>query len=525
MGAWWTGGSKRAGRPGVAQSSLRQIASPPDSPAHDEALTAPDAGDRAIRGGAIRVGGYGAGLLLTAVASVFLLRHLGVARFGQYTTVVAIVTVVQGITDAGLTLVAQREYVHADAARRRTLIADLVGIRLVLTPLGVAIGVAFSVVAGYPNALVTGTLLAGIGIVLAVVAATLTLPLSAGLRYGAVTTTDFVRQLVIVAGIVALVLAGAGLTPFFVVYIAAGLAAIVTALAFVGVGTWVAPRFAWREWWPLLREAAPVALSSVVNVTYVRTLIILTSLIATAHETGLFATSFRISEVLLGVPQLMIGAAFPILAHAHVADERRLAYALQRIGEAALLVALALGLVLAVGAAPIVRVLGGKAYAGAADPLRIQSIAIAGAFMTQVGAFGLVAIQRQRALVAVNGLALATVLVLGLTLIPPLGANGAALAASIGEVALACAALTMLARVRPALRPDLRYVPKLALAAALGAACILLPIPDALAALVAVGVYGAVALALRAVPVELMEALVRRRALAEAAQEEPSSSS
>jgi O-antigen/teichoic acid export membrane protein len=476
------------------------------------AVTGPDAGGKAIRGGMIRVTGYGAGLLLTAVASIFLLRHLGVVRFGQYATVVAIVTVVQGVTDAGLTLVGQREYVHADAERRRTLLADLVGIRLVLTPLGVALGVLFALVAGYPNALVTGTLLAGIGVVLAVVAATLTMPLTVDLRYGAVTATELARQLVIVGGIVALVVAGAGLVPFFVVYVAAGAVAVAVALAFVGVRGWVVPRFAWREWKALLREAAPVALSSVVNVTYVRTLIILASLLATATQTGLFATSYRVSEILLGVPQMMIGAAFPILAHSGAADERRLAYVLQRMGEAALLVGLGLGLVLAVGAAPIVQVLGGSRFADAASVLRIQSVAIAAAFMTQLGTFGLIAVRRQRALVLVNVLALGTVLVLGCALIPPLQADGAALAASIGEPLLALAALTMLVRARPALRPDLRYVPKLLLAAGAGGLCVLLPVPDAVAAVLALCAYAAVALLLRAVPVELLEALVRRRA-------------
>jgi len=491
--------------------------STPEPDPDEHVLTAPDAGGKAIRGGAIRIAGYGVGLLLTAIASVFLLRYLGVARFGQYTTVIAIVTIVQGVTDAGLTLVGQREYVHADAARRRTLLADLVGIRLVLTPIGVAIGVLFALVAGYPNALVTGTLLAGIGVVLAVVAATLTLPLSVDLRYGAVTATDLVRQLVIVAGIVALVAAGAGLVPFFVVYIAAGAVAIVVALAFVGVRGWVAPRFAWREWWPLLRAAAPIALSSVVNVTYVRTLIILCSLLATVEQTGLFATSYRISEILLGVPQLMIGAAFPILVHSGAADEQRLAYVVQRTGEAALLVGLGVGLVLAVGAAPIIQLLGGSAYADAASVLRIQSVAIAAAFVTQLGTFGLVAVHRQRALLLVNALALASAIALGCTLIPVLEADGAALAASIGETLLALAAMTMLVRARPALRPRLGYVPKLLLAAGAGGLCVLLPVPDAVGAVLALALYGAIAWGARAVPTELLEAFVRRRAGGETA--------
>lgn len=484
----------------------------PDGREPHEALTAPDAGHRAIRGGVLRTAGFGAGLLMTAVASIFLLRHLGVVRFGQYTTVIAIVTIVQGLTDAGLTVVGQRVYVHADADRRRTLLADLVGIRLVLTPLGIALGVLFAVVSGYPNALVTGTLLAGIGVVLSVVAAALAMPLTVELRLGAVTAIDFVRQLVLVAGIVGLVVAGAGLLPFFFVYVVAGAAAVAVALAFLGTSSWVAPRFSWREWKPLLKEALPVALSLVVTTTYVRALIVICSLVATAEQTGLFATSYRVAEILLGVPQLMLGAAFPILAHAHVADEERLAYVLQRMGEAALLLGLALGLVLAIGAEPIVLLLGGSEFEEAATPLRIQSVAIAGAFMTGVATSALIAVHRQRALLVVNVLALVVVLALGFTLIPLWEANGAALAASVGEVVLAVAALMLLVRARPALRPDLSYVPKLALAAALGAACVLLPGPDAVAAVVALLVYAGVAWLLRAVPDELTDALLRRRA-------------
>jgi O-antigen/teichoic acid export membrane protein len=482
-----------------------------ESPLEAHALTGPDAGGKAIRGGMVRVAGFGAGLLLTAVASIFLLRHLGVVRFGQYTTVIAIVTLVQGLTDGGLTVVGQRIYVHADAERRRTLLADLVGIRLVLTPAGIAVGVLFALVSGYPNALVLGTILAGVGVILSVVAAALAMPLSVELRLGAVTAIDFGRQLVIVVGIVWLVAVGAGLLSFFGVYVAGGVAAVAAALAFLGSDSWIAPRFSWREWRPLLKDALPVALSLVVNNTYVRALIILCSLLAAGVQTGLFATSYRVSEILLGVPQMMLGAAFPILAHAHVADERRLAYVLQRMGEAALLLGLALGLVLAVGAAPIVHVLGGDTFAAAAQPLRIQSVAIAGAFMTQVGTAALIAVERQRALLLVNALALVVVLALGLTLIPLWGANGAALAASVGEVILAAAALTLLARARPALRPRLGYVPKLLAAAGAGGLCVLLPIPDAVAAAAAVLVYTAVAWLLRAVPAELLDALLRRR--------------
>ncbi|MBB4661513.1 oligosaccharide flippase family protein [Conexibacter arvalis] len=481
-----------------------------EEPDLDGTLTSPEAGNRAIRGGAIRVAGYGAGLLLTALVTPFLLRHLGVAEFGQYTTVIAIVTMVQGFTDAGLTIVGQRIYVHADAAGRRRLMGDLLGMRLVLTPVGIVLGVLFSVVAGYPNAIVSGTIVAGIGTIFAVLAAALAMPLGAELRFGAVTAIDFSRQLAIVVGITVLVIAGAGLLPFFFVYIVAGLVAIAVALACLGTSSWFMPRFDLRDSIAFLREALPVGLSLVVNTSYVRALIVICSLLATEEQTGLFSASYRISEILLGVPQMMLGAAFPILAHAHAADRDRLAYALQRMGEAALLVGVAVGLVLAVGAVPIIAVLGGSEFGGAADALRIQSVAIAGAFMTQVGTTALIAVHRQRELLLVNLFALVVVVVLGVTLIPAWGADGAALAASIGEVALAVVALTLLSRAEPELRPRLMYVPKLLAASGVAMLCLLLPGSDAIAAVAALAVYLSLAWLLRAVPDELLAALPRR---------------
>ena len=177
---------------------------------------------------------------------------------------------------------------------------------------------------------------------------------------------------------------------------------------------------------PILREAAPVALSLAVNVLYVRALIILMSLLASPLQTGYFATSYRVLEVFVSVPLLMLGSAFPVLAHAGDADEGRLAYALQRLAEVTLLTAVAIVLVLVIAAQPILDVLGGSKYDQAADVLRIQAFALLGAFLTQVWVTGLVSIRRQRALILTNCVALATALVLGASLIPVLDAKGAA---------------------------------------------------------------------------------------------------
>ena len=62
-----------------------------------------------MRGGLIRGVGFGISSVLGLATAVLLLRYLGVDDFGKYATVSAVLGIVAGITDAGLTAVGSRE--------------------------------------------------------------------------------------------------------------------------------------------------------------------------------------------------------------------------------------------------------------------------------------------------------------------------------------------------------------------------------------------------------------------------------
>ena len=100
-------------------------------------VRSPEAGAKAIHGGVIRGPDTPAGVALTAAASVLLLRSLGVVEFGRYVTVMSLIAVVSGIADAGLTAVATRELATRRLESERwALMRNLVGLRLILTPVG-----------------------------------------------------------------------------------------------------------------------------------------------------------------------------------------------------------------------------------------------------------------------------------------------------------------------------------------------------------------------------------------------------
>jgi O-antigen/teichoic acid export membrane protein len=474
----------------------------------DDLLRSPAVSRKVIRGSAVRGLGYGAGVLLAALASVFLLRHLGVEDFGRFATIMSLIAIVSGVTDAGLTAVGARDLpLRPSGEMRRRLLANLLGLRLLLTPLGVVGAAAFTIVAGYEDELILGTILAGIGLVLINAQATILLPLQVDLRIGRLTIAEVLRQALTAVGIVALVVAGASLVPFFALQIAVGIGVLAASPFLLGSSLVLRPAFEWREWRILLRETLPLAASLVMNVIYFRLLIILLSLLSTATATGLFATSFRVFEILFGLPVLVLTVALPVLAVAHD-DRPRLRYVLQRMTEVGAIVAVYLAILIVIVARPVIELLGGTDYSDAAPILRVQGFALVAVFLGQVWQLGLISIRRQSALVLANGLALAVVLALGVLLITAYDEMGAALAAVVAETALAAALLVLLARADSSLRPELGFLWKPALAGALMAAAVLVPgLPVVVTALLGTAVFTVVIWFTGALPSEVLDAL------------------
>jgi len=239
-------------------------------------------------------------------------------------------------------------------------------------------------------------------------------------------------------------------------------------------------------------------------------LVILTSLLASDQATGYFGTSFRIFEVLFGLPLVILSVALPVLSVAGAEDEERLRYSLQRLTEMALMLSVLFVLVIVAAAEPVIVFLAGEEFRGAAPVLQIQAVALIPVFLGQTWQLALVSIRRQSALAWATGTALVLVIALGLALIPAYEATGAAVAAVLAESALALLLLWFLRREQPAVVPSFRFVPRVALAGALATLFLFLPISGVAAAAAAAIVFVAAIYLLGALPPELLAAFRRR---------------
>lgn len=451
-------------------------------------------------------------MLLALVSAPLLIRHLHQAGFGQYVTALSIATIAAGVTEGGVNTIALREFASRTGRDRDSVMRGMLGIRLLLSVVGVIAATVFAVAVGYSRIIVLGTAIAGIGLTIQVLQTLLTVPLQGTIRLGWVAAAELLRNGVSTLLIVALVLAGAGVVPLLAAIAPACLAALLLTARLAHGSMPLRPSFHFKTYAPLLRETFPFAVAIALSNTYFRVTVVVMSLEATALQTGYFSTSFRVVEVLIVLPVLVIGSAYPIVTRAARDDPERFANATRRIFELSVLAGVWVAMTVELGAHFATDVLGGSSAAPAAPVLRIQGLAVMATFVAVACSFPLLSLRRYPALLIANALGLVVTLAVSLSLVPDLHARGAAIATVAAELTLACAAAVALVRAQPNLHLSWVVIPVALLAGGAGiGAGHLVGVHPMIEVLVGTCVYAIVLAVLGRFPPEIGHALRARR--------------
>lgn len=497
------GGEPPAPKPGGGVQGVQ-------STAEGDVLATSAAGPAAVRGGALRLSSFATASLIALVSGALLYRHLGIVGTGRYTTALSLVALVAAASDLGLSAIGIRELSIRTGDSKEQMARTLLGLRVVVTGLGVLAVTAFALLA-YGSTLGFGVLLAGVGLVFQVWQSTLSIPLMVDLRLGWTSLFEFLRQLLVSILIIALVFSGAGLLSFLACSIPASVAVLALTIALFRGQVPMRFRFAMSDWRALLRPVLSYAIAVAASALYFRVAIVLVSLLSTARQLGYFSLSFNIMAALFAIPALLVTSAFPIFSRAARDDHGRLAYALERVFEVSLIAGAWMSLAIALGADFAIKIVGGAKFAPAANVLAIQGISVGATFVGTVWGFGLLSLGRHRAILLFNLAALAAIVVAVSILSSLDGARGAAIGASAVEVAYAVIGARVLIYGRPHLRPSLRVLPKVTLAIAFAATPLLIPASEPVRVALSGAIYLAALVILRALPPELVALLPSNR--------------
>lgn len=502
-----------ARRSTLASGSMSSAApvTPAAADSAGDVLDTSRAGGLALRGSVLRLGGYSGAMLLALISAPLLIRHLHQTGFGQYVTALSIATIAASLTEGGVNTIALREFASRTGHERDAAMRGVLGMRLLLSAAGVIGATAFAAAVGYDRTIVLGTAVAGIGLSIQILQTLVSVPLQGTMLLGRVAAAELLRNGVTTILIVALVVAGAGIVPMLAVIAPACLSALLLTARFVRGSMPLRPSLNFASHAPLLRETLPFAVAVALSSVYFRVTIVVMSLEASALQTGYFSTSFRVVEVLIGLPVLLIGTAYPIITRAERADPDRFSQATRRMFELSVLTGVWVALAVELGARFAIDVLGGPAAAPAAPVLRIQGLAVMATFVAVACSFPLLSLRRYSALMVANALGLVVTLAVSLSLVPLLHARGAAIATVAAEVTLACVTVVVLVRTRPEARPKWSIIPIALLAGGAGiGAGHLVGVHPVLEVAVATCVYAIVLAVLGRFPPEIGHALRAR---------------
>jgi O-antigen/teichoic acid export membrane protein len=478
---------------------------------HLDILDTSAAGPSVIRGSVLRLGGYLLGTLATVVSSAVVIRHLGVIDTGHFLTVSSLVMIVTTVSDLGLTGFAVREYATGPRSDGRRFLRNLLGIRVAIALGGLALAMGFGLLVGYPAVMVVGTAIAGAGMLVFVVQDGCSIPLQVGLRFGWVAGLQLAIQVGVAIEAVLLAVAGAGLEPFFALQLPVVIPVLAITMYVGGHDSRLTPALEVREWRRMVARILPFSAAVVLSVVYFQIVQVMVSVLSSPTETGYFGVSFRVLAAFTTLPPLLVSTALPLLARAARDDAERFDYASRRLVETMMLAGCGLALALFLGASFAIEVIAGAGYGHSVEVLRILAVALLGTFVIGARGYALLSLDRLRAMLVCNGIALVVVLACGVPLIDAYGAKGAAIALVAAELALGLGYEWALARKRAELRLKVGFVLRAAAATVLaGAVASLLALPSVAAALLGSSLYVAALLALGIVPEEIREALLHR---------------
>jgi len=360
-------------------------------------------------------------------------RFLSADDYGRFSYALALTTIVETIMDLGLSQVTVRS-VARDRASADRLFPQVLGVKLVWVAIGLAL------LAVLAPALRSDPVIVRLCYALGISSAVRSYLLTArGLLQG-LQRFDL-EALAVVSDRVLLLIAGG--TALWAGYGLFGLAAAFVGARLVMLGAMqlllrtvvarVTPTFDRSAWRDIQSAALPLGFFMIALNTYAYVDTVILGLMRTDAEVGWYAAAYRVYEGLTYAPSILAAVLTPRLSYLFTHDRAGHRTLLTRALLASLALAVVLGGIAALAAAPVISLLFGSRYAAAAQPLQILSAGALFVFATWIIHAGAISTNLDRRLLVTTGIGLGANVALNIALIPRYGISGAAWATVLAE--------------------------------------------------------------------------------------------
>lgn len=368
----------------------------------------------------VQVGGRAVGLVASIAFNAILVRHLGIATFGQFVAASTYVGVFMILGESGLYLVSVRRAMQ-EPERRASILGTALGLRLLwsIVPLTIAFVVAqlipeerFPV---YDRAVKLTIGILAFNEYLRLVCQFLTAVFRMHLRMELAVIGEVGSRVVALLGIVLIARQGGGLLSVALAFVCANGAN----LAYQWILSQRLERFRPQLDGALVREIIreAVVTAGVLILSLLRTQVgtLLLSLLAAAEALGIYGVATKVHEVMITFPAMFSAILFPVLSRLASEDEPRLRRLFQRTFDVMLLAGAGVSMTVFVLAHQFASILGEPR---AAAPMRLLTLGLPAVFLAMTYAHLVLATAGQALLLRLYTLLTAVSLTINLLLIP-----------------------------------------------------------------------------------------------------------
>lgn len=394
--------------------------------------------------------------LLTLAYFVIVARVFGPEDQGRYSAAIAFATLFSVFIDLGLSSALTRETARAPE-RAREYLGQMFLLRLVFGGAVYGLIIILSRTMGYSPELQSMITIAGIAAVIDTVTTSCWFLLRGfrNLLYESIGSTLAV-VVMMVGGIAAIALQ----MPVIALIYAVLAGSIANALTALGVVFFKARiHVAMRPNWNMIRYLALIALpfagSAIFSRLYTFADVTILTRMAGEHAVGWYSAGNKLMLALNIIPASLSASVYPALSAYIVSDQRRVAPTLAKALIFLSLVALPLSVGIGITAPSIVSLFYGDAYAPTVGIVQVLSVGLFFSFLSFPFGSLIAAQDRQHVNTFIFGIAAVVSIAANVLLIPPLSAQGSAIAATLTMVVLALASM---GAVQTELRPIMKTV-------------------------------------------------------------------
>jgi O-antigen/teichoic acid export membrane protein len=379
--------------------------------------------------------------ILGLLALAFITRYLGLAGFGEYTTIITFLTFFAVIADFGLTLVTVQMISGRDGnsgAEENKILNNLFGLRLVSILLFLALAPLLISFFPYGATVKTGVTLALAAFLFPALNQILIGLFQKRLSMNRNALAEIASRVILIIGLLITKYFQLGLNGVLATTVVSAAGSFLLHYLLALKFAVIRPRFDWPIWKKIISKSWPLAITIVLNLIYLRADTLLLSLFRGANEVGLYGATYKIIDVLTTIPFMFAGLILPILTAAW--SENNHPYfkkVLQRSFDFMALTAIPLVIGAQFLGRPIMSFVAGRDFAASGEILQVLIFAVAAIFLGTMFSHAVIALDKQKKMIVFYVFTSLSSLIAYLILIPRFSYFGAASVTIYSEVLIA----------------------------------------------------------------------------------------